>query len=196
MGDGGNYGSFSRLLRHGYKKTDAMLASVASPRFAEPGKLLGSFRGDGCRSVREAPADFVALGGGAQFALLAFSRGLKCTAAAHFFEDTLGIQFGLKAFESTVNGLTFFHSHSTHAMILGWFGLVPQFLRGAVNAPSACPCQDRTHWDFENNASGAAEMQACAVPESAILVDVLPLSACNYADRSVKHPAVGALNIL
>lgn len=111
-------------------------------------KLLSSFRGGGCGSVREAPADFVALGSGTQLALLAFGRGLKCAATAHFFEDALGIKFGLEAFESTVNGLAFFHNHSTHAILVGWFGLVPQFLRGAVNALFAPPCQDRTHGDF------------------------------------------------
>jgi hypothetical protein len=89
------------------------------PDFAEPGKLFSGFSGH-CWCVRVAPADFVALGSGTQLALLALGWCLKCAAAAHFFEDTLGIKLGLEAFQSTVNGLAFFHNHSTHAMIFGW----------------------------------------------------------------------------
>jgi hypothetical protein len=131
----------------GHKKTDAVWHPFLT-RLQNRKKLLSGFRTVGCGSVREAPADFVALGSGTQLALLAFGRGLKCAATAHFFEDALGIKFGLEAFESTVNGLAFFHNHSTHAILVGWFGLVPQFLRGAVNALFAPPCQDRTHGDF------------------------------------------------
>jgi hypothetical protein len=94
-----------------------------SSGFAEPEKLLGGFRTIGCRAAGVAPTDLVALGSGTQFALLALGRGLKRAAAAHFFEDTLGIKLGLEAFKSTVNGLAFLHDHSTHAMIVvGWFG--------------------------------------------------------------------------
>lgn len=98
-----------------------------SPWFAEPGKLFSSLGPLGDRCIREAPADFIALGGGTQLALLALSWRFKCAAAAHFLKDALAIQLRFKALESTVNGLSFFHSHSTHAMILGWFGWFRSF---------------------------------------------------------------------
>jgi hypothetical protein len=60
-----------------------------------------------------------------------------------FFKNAFGIQFGFKALESTVNGLAFLQSHSSHAMFL--VGLVvPQVGRGGVDAGSAVACQDRT----------------------------------------------------
>ena len=109
------------------QKNGCRLAPVFDPDLRNLEKLLGGVGRSGRRSVRETPADFVALGGRTQFALLALSRGLKCAAAAHFFEDTLGIQFRLEALESPVNRLAFLHDHSTHAMIIGWFGWFRSF---------------------------------------------------------------------
>jgi len=63
----------------------------------------------------ETPADFVALGCGTKLALATLGGRFECAAAAHFFEDTLAIEFGLQSLECPVNGLSFFHSHSTHA---------------------------------------------------------------------------------
>ncbi len=95
------------------------LASVFT-RGADPRKLFNRLGTLGCGSVREAPADFVALGSRPQFTLLALGRRFKCSATAHLFKDALGIQFCLEALESPVDGLAFFHSHSTHAMIVFW----------------------------------------------------------------------------
>jgi len=66
------------------------------------------------RAEAEAPSDFVALGSGAKLALLAFGRGFECAAAAHFLEDSFGIEFGFEAFEGAIDGLSFFHINSTH----------------------------------------------------------------------------------
>ena len=110
----------SAATTHGHKKTDAMRHPF-SVRAVEPGKLFSGIGGGDGWCVGEAPADFVALGSGTKLALLALCRCLKCAAAAHFFEDALGIQLGLEAFESPVDRLTFFHGHSTHALNIGWF---------------------------------------------------------------------------
>ena len=92
------------------------------PKTLEPMKLNHAFGAVHHWARRETPADFITLRSGTKLALLALGWGLKCTAAAHFFEDTLGIQLGLKALESPVNRLAFFHGHSTHAVIIGCFG--------------------------------------------------------------------------
>ena len=158
------------------------MASVFDPVLRNQGKLLGGIGGDGRGSVREAPADLVALGGGTQFALLALGRGLKCAAAAHFFEDALGIQLGLEALESPIDRLAFFHGHSTHALIGRLVGLVPQVVRGAVNAGSVRVCQHRTRRKSEKRG-------ACYGEGTRVLSPVLRLLARNCADRPVKHPA-------
>ena len=68
------------------------------------GSILGGLSGS---AAIETPANLVALGGGAKLALLALGGGFEGAATAHFFENTLGVQLGLEAFESTVDGLAF-----------------------------------------------------------------------------------------
>ena len=77
-----------------HKKTDAVWHPFVS-QVAEPEILFSSFGRSGGGSAGVAPADFVALGSGTQLALLALGRCFKCAAAAHFFEDALGIEFRL-----------------------------------------------------------------------------------------------------
>jgi hypothetical protein len=121
------------------------MAPVFISDLAEPGKLFSDFGTfSGGRSVGVTPADFVAFGSGTEFALFALGRSLESAAAAHFFKDTLGIQFGFEAFESTVNGLAFLHNHSTHAILVGWFGWFRLFCRGAGNAGCIPACQGGT----------------------------------------------------
>ena len=169
------------------KKTDANWHPFI-PKIAEPEKLFSGFGTLGSRCVRVAPADFVALGGGTKFALFALSGGFKCPAAAHFFEDSLGVQFRFKTLESTVNGLAFLHSHSTHAMILGWFGLVPRFVRGALDGGIRVACQDRTRCEIEKRG-------ACAADDHQVFTFILWLSTRSCGDRSVKHPTAEGLSI-
>jgi ABC-type uncharacterized transport system permease subunit len=71
------------------------------------------------------PANLVALGSGAKLADLALGRRFESAAAAHFFEDAFGIQFGLEALQSTIDGLAFFDNHSTHAVKKSVLRLVP-----------------------------------------------------------------------
>jgi len=68
----------------------------------------------------EAEADFTAFGGSAGFALEAFGSGLVATEAAHFFEDTFHLEFGLETFEGAVNGLSFANLNFRHT---SWCGI-------------------------------------------------------------------------
>jgi hypothetical protein len=49
--------------------------------------------------------------------LFALGWGFESAAAAHFLEDSFGIEFGFEAFESPVYGLAFIEIHSTHAFV-------------------------------------------------------------------------------
>lgn len=81
-------------------------------------RLLSNFRGDSL-GVGVAPADLVALGSGAELALLAFGGSFESAAATHFLENAFSIEFGFKSLESPVNGFAFLQSHSTHASFVG-----------------------------------------------------------------------------
>ncbi len=94
------------------------MAPVRFLPYGTPENLLGGFGTVRSWGVGIAPADLVALGSGAKFALLALGRSFERAAAAHFLKDAFGVQFGLEAFESAVYGLAFFQSHSSHAVFL------------------------------------------------------------------------------
>lgn len=66
--------------------------------------------------------------------MFALGGGFESAAAAHFLEDSFGIEFGFEAFESTIDGLAFIEIHSTHAV--GWFGCKVCFAKnGAGGMP-------------------------------------------------------------
>ncbi|MEY3393804.1 MAG: hypothetical protein RL346_40 [Verrucomicrobiota bacterium] len=93
---------------------------------SRPGSTVGEIDGfdfSGRCAGGETPSDLVALGSGAEFALFAFGRGFERATTAHFFKNTLGIEFGFEAFESTIHGLSFFDVHSTHADVFPWLYL-------------------------------------------------------------------------
>ena len=78
-----------------------------------------------------APADFVALGSGAQFADFALVGRFKGAAATHLLEDAFGIEFRLEALERAVNRFAFFYINSSHAigiLMVVWFRMI----RGAA----------------------------------------------------------------
>jgi hypothetical protein len=89
------------------------------------------------------PANLVTLGSGAKLADLALGRGLESATAAHFFEDAFGIKLGLEALQSTIDGLAFFDSHSTHAVKKSVLRLVPMGW-GAEARPIGGVCQGVT----------------------------------------------------
>ena len=53
------------------------------------------------------------------FALFALGQGLVLTAAAEFFEGAFSLDLGLEAFESAVDGLSFFNGDFGHEWVLG-----------------------------------------------------------------------------
>jgi hypothetical protein len=109
-------------------------ALVLSGFFAKLRCSGGLFRGGGGGAVGVAPADFVAFGSGTELALFALGRGFESATAAHFLEDSFGIEFGFEAFESTIDGLAFIEIHSTHAV--GWLGCKGCFAKnGAGEMP-------------------------------------------------------------
>lgn len=78
------------------------------------GSCCGGFLGLGClRWADVAPTHLVALGGGAEFADLAFGGSFECPAAAHFLKDSLGVQLGLQALEGPVYWFALFEGYST-----------------------------------------------------------------------------------
>jgi len=64
----------------------------------------------------EAEFDASTFGGGAGFAAAAFDWGFEGAQAADFVENTLGFEFGFKAFECAVDGLSFFYGDFWHAV--------------------------------------------------------------------------------
>jgi hypothetical protein len=102
---------------HGIRFFGRFVARLAPP----DGSIVGQVNGfGGNRADAETPADLVALGSGAELALLALGRRFEGAAAAHFLEDALAVEFGFEAFEGAVNRLPFFYVHSTHADIFRW----------------------------------------------------------------------------
>ena len=59
------------------------------------------------------------LGGGLGLAFFALGQGFVLTAAAEFFEGAFSLDFGLEAFESAVDGLSFFNGDFWHEWVLG-----------------------------------------------------------------------------
>jgi hypothetical protein len=69
-------------------------------------------------------------------------------------------------------------------MILGWFGLVPQFPRGALDARAGSRCQDRTRRKIKKGVLAPTRIFDYSNAS-------FRYRRNNYDDRPVKHPAVG-----
>lgn len=89
-------------------------------RFGSPYLVLLSVaRGSGCFSggdlafALESPTDFVALRRGASLANGTGNGAFVSAAAAHFFEDALGIELGFQALEGAVYAFSIFEFNST-----------------------------------------------------------------------------------
>jgi hypothetical protein len=79
------------------------------------GLLFGHFGVGGLGDV--APADAVALDGGAEFADFPLGGSFKCPAAAHFFDNAFGIELRFQALEGAINGFAFLYRYSSFSDI-------------------------------------------------------------------------------
>ena len=70
--------------------------------------------------VGEAPLNLVALVGGASLAALLFHGVFESATTAHFLEDTLGVELGLKALESAVDRFSFTYGDGTQDCVCVW----------------------------------------------------------------------------
>ena len=74
---------------------------------------LGCFSGSILRLALESPTDLVALGGGPGLADGTINGALVGATTTHFFEDPLGVQFGLQTLEGAVYAFTTFDIYAS-----------------------------------------------------------------------------------